>query len=231
MKNKIYLAFAIVMMMSCQQGELPQTPTEECVLEFENVRTSRTSATVVSIDPELAVTVLDSDGKIREYYAPGTVPAKIILEPGTFTVQAYTPNAETWSSANDGRGEPYYYAETIVKMQTDATTRLKMSVPMVNYAVGLQLPEQFTELFSDYTFTISAGNRELDLRNGEKAYFNGANGAFSYSLTATNTDGQTFSTMPAVYTDVQNGKSYQISYSYDYNSLFGIATIQVHDGI
>lgn len=231
MKKTIYPALALVMLASCHQGELPQTPTEECVLEFDNVRTNRAPAMTASIDPDLAVSVLDADGQTREHYAPGTVPSKIVLEPGTFTVQAYTPNTQTWLSANDGRGEACYYAETTVEMQADATTRLKMSVPMVNYAVRLQLPELFAELFPDYTFTLSAGNRELDLRDGETAYFNETDGAFSYSLTATNSDGQTFSATPAVYSDVRNGKLYQISYSYDYNSLFGSAHIQILEGM
>ncbi len=212
--KKIILFFAFLfVLVSCQQDELLPEPVGECVLEFASVRTSRAASS--GIDPDLAVKLL-KDGAEVAYYAPGTVPQKLTLEPGIYTVQAYTLNADTWQTANGGLGEPYYHGETTVQLEDDFVSRVNMSVPMINYAVGLQLPEMFSEVFSEYTLTLIVGNRALNLYEGERAYFDVGSGSFIYTFTVVNTDGNMNSATPVVYSDVQAGKLYQLSYSYDY---------------
>ncbi len=217
MKKIIHLFASLIVLMSCQQTELPSAPAEERVLEFESVRANKAPAMSAAIDPDLAVELLDGEGTRLQYYAPGTVPSKLVLYPGTFVVKAYTLNADTWQTANGGKGEPYYYAETTVVLEEDHIARVNMDVPMMNYGVGLQMPEQFASVFPIYTFTLTEGGRNLNLQDGEKAYFDASAGGFSYALSVTNADGASFSTTPAVCSDVQAGKLYQVCYEYEYN--------------
>ncbi len=215
MRKTIYLIISLVVLMSCQQTELPSVSVEGCELEFASVHINKAPA-IAAIDPELAVTLLGPDG-YEQYFAPGTVPSKLLLAPGIYTVRAYTLNADTWHSANAGMGEPYYYAETTVEVKDDFVARVNMNVPMINYGVGLKMPEQFSEVFPTYTFNLIVRDRNLTMHDGEKAYFDASEGGFSYSLTATNVDGVSFSTTPIVYSDVQGGKLYQVCYECEYN--------------
>ncbi len=227
MNKTIYLLACLIILVSCQQSELPTATVEECVLEFASVRTSRSAAAAVSIDPELAVALLDGEGTQLQYFAPGTVPSKLVLYPGTFIVKAYTLNADTWQTANGGKGEPYYYAETTVVLEEDHIARVNMAVPMQNSGVGLQMPVQFASVFPSYTFSLTLDGRDLTLQDGEKVFFEPtASSSFSYTLSATNADGASFSTTPAVYSDVQAGKLYMVCYDYEYNL---VASVRVEE--
>lgn len=217
-KTTILLLLALLAVASCQQNEVPTLSGGECTLQFESVRVaSRTGNAGAYIDPELAVDVLDAGDNLLLQYAPGTVPAKVSLSPGTYTIKAYSPNADTWHTANDGRGEAYYYATTTVVLQEDFISRVEMAVPMQNYAVGLQLPQQFAELFPSYTFTIVTGGNSVTLTDGQKAFFAPSDDGFSYTLGATNADGSSFSSTPIVYSDVEANHCYMVCYEYEHN--------------
>ena len=75
-------------------------------------------------------------------------------------------------------------------MEYDMVKRLQMRVPMTNYAVGLQMPNLWDALFRSYTFRLKSGGRTVVIKQGERAYFDVADGGFSYSLSATNTTHQ-----------------------------------------
>ena len=100
-------------------------------------------------------------------YPSGNIPNKIVLEPGIFTVCAYSENQSTWHTANEGKGEACYFASQQVEMRFEHHTRIVMSVPMINYAVGVELPELFENLFSSYRFTLKSwlsARRSLTMR-------------------------------------------------------------------
>jgi hypothetical protein len=99
-------------------------------------------------------------------------------------------------------------------MEADHATRLTMVVPMTNYAVGLELPELFDELFDSYQFTLKNGSREVAIREGEEAYFSVSDGGFTYALSTVNADGVSNAHAPTEITSVQSGKKYLISYDY-----------------
>ena len=180
-------------------------------------------------DADLVVDILDANRAPYRHYDAGSVPQKIVLEPGTFYIQAYTDNQENWKSANDGKGEACYFQETSVEMEYDMVKRLQMRVPMTNYAVGLQLPDLWDMLFSAYTFRLKSGDRTVVIRQGERAYFDLADGGFSYALSATNTDGRTSSHSAISYLDVNAGKLYTLTYHYDSDANSGGIDIVIDD--
>ena len=212
MKRILYILLGIFTLSACQQHDL--SGNEECVLELTLVRADVPVIATRAIDADLAVTILDGKGQEYLSYSAGEVPDKIVLEPGLFAVRAYTDNQTTWHTANNGKGEGCYYASQLVQMEADRTTRLTMSVPMTNYAVGLELPELFDELFTSYQFTLKNGDREVVIRDGEEAYFSVADGGFTYALSATNADGVSNAHDPVEIASVQSGKKYLVSYDY-----------------
>lgn len=229
MKYPIYILLSIVLFTACQQDEL--APTDgKAVLELDLLLNGRPQMEVSrACDADLVVDILDEDRVLYRHYDAGSVPQKIVLEPGTFYIQAYTDNQENWKLANDGKGEACYFQETSVEMEYDMVKRLQMRVPMTNYAVGLQLPDLWDMLFNAYTFRLKSGGRTVVIRQGEHSYFDLADGGFSYALSATNTDGRTSSHSAISYTEVEAGKLYTLSYHYDSDANSGGIDIVIDD--
>ena len=84
-------------------------------------------------------------------------------------------------------------------------------------------------LFSAYTFRLKSGGRTVVIRQGERAYFDLADGGFSYALSATNTDGRTSSHSAISYLDVNAGKLYTLTYHYDSDANSGGIDIVIDD--
>lgn len=229
MKQILYFSLVALTFIACQQYVSFEEGVGECILELDVSRAERPVVTSRAIEAGLAITILDAEGEVYKMYQSGDIPNKIVLEPGIFTVCAHSENLSTWHTANGGKGEACYFARRQVEMRFDSRTSLVMSVPMINYAVGVELPELFENLFSSYRFTLKSGGREVDIREGDKAYFSLSDGGFSYALRITNTDGVTHAHSPILFTDVQNGKLYQLRYNYDSNATSGSVDIEITD--
>ena len=228
MKRALYTILSILALVACQQSEHLQQGGE-CILELEVARAGKPSVTSRAVDADLAVTILDANGEEYLYYPAGTIPKKIVLEPGEFTVCAHTDNQTTWHTANGGKGEPCYFASQQVEMEYDYRTRITMSVPMTNYAVGVGLPEFFDDFFNSHQFILKSGSREVAIQEGEKAYFDLSDGGFYYALSATNTDGVSHTHSPVWFFDVQGGKHYLLRYHYASNANSGSVDIEITD--
>ena len=229
MKRILYIILSIWALTACQQFEQPENQGGECILELEIARMGRPSVASRAVDADLAVTILDANGEEYLFYPAGNIPKKIVLEPGEFIVCAHTENQTTWRTAHGGKGEPCYFASQQVEMEYDYRTRISMSVPMVNYAVEVDLPDLFDNLFSTYQFTLKSGEREVLIREGEKAYFDLSDGGFFYSLSVTNTDGVSHAHSPIWFFDVQGGKHYLLRYHYASEAMSGNVEIEITD--
>ena len=227
MKRILYILLSLVALAACQQLETPERQHGECVLELDIARAGRPSVVSRAIDEDLAITILDAKGDKYLYYPAGSVPKKIVLEPGVFTVCAHTDNQDTWHTANGGKGEACYFVSQQVEMEYDHRTRIALEVPMVNYAVEVGLPEFFDNLFSSYRLTLKSGEREVVIREGEKAYFATSDGGFTYALSVTNTDGVSHAHSPIWFFDVQSGKNYLLRYHYDSDATSGSVEIEI----
>lgn len=227
--NRILYLLIIIALTACQQFDLPKQQGGGCVLELDVERAHRPSVASRGADSDLALTIFDAAGELYLFYSPGTIPNKIILEPGKFTVCAHTDNLDTWHTACDGRGEACYFASQSVEMEYDQRTRLSLSVPMINYAVEVALPDLFDKLFDTYQFVLESGEREVIIREGEKAYFSVADGGFTYSLSVTNTDGVSHAHSPIWFFDIQGGKHYLLRYHYESGATSGSVDIEITD--
>ena len=229
MKRLIYILLTIICLTACQQEQL-QPSQGRGVLELDLQRMGRPTVITRAVDDDLTVDIL-KDGVLYNgmHFTPGNVPVKIVLEPGLFTIRAYTDNQDSWKTANGGKGESCYMAETTVEMEEDMVKRLTLQVPMTNYAVSLELPEFFNNLFRSYVFTLKSGGRTTTIKEGEKAYFDPADQGFSYALSATNTDGNTHAHSAINFPDVAAGKLFTLRYSYDSDATSGGVDIVITD--
>lgn len=232
----IYIIMCCLFLTACQQ-ELPDNLKGESFLELDLLRAGKPLVATRAEVSDLTVTILREDRTVYKSFTADALPDKIVLEPGNFIVQAYTDNQNSWKTAASGKGEGCYFAEATVVMEYDAVTRLKLDVPMTNYAVGLQLPDMFDILFNpdskpfpnSYIFTLKSGERTVTIKEGERAYFDVADGGFSYALEATNNDGKTSRHSAIDFTEVLAGKLFTVKYNYSTDTNTGGVVIVITD--
>lgn len=110
-----------------------------------------------------------------------------------YMLKVYSPNygvEKGWT--NEEKGEPVYYTEVPFVVNQGETTGLKVQVPMITFAVSLNLSEVIGDWLQEYDFTVTAEDRTVALDNGDIAYFPYSEGvSFSYQLTLTNSDSET----------------------------------------
>lgn len=109
-----------------------------------------------------------------------------------YMLKVFSPNygvEKSWT--NDEKGEPVYYKEVPFSVKQGETTGLKVQVPMITFAVSLDLSAVLGDWLQEYSFTVTSGERVVSLANGETAYFAHSDGAsFSYQLSVTNSDAE-----------------------------------------
>lgn len=226
MKRTIqYFITGLLLLTGCAKEELSFTESNQVgYLTVEDLALQQAELVSVgsrAVDADLYVEITDINATTT--YNPGSVPAKIELAVGTCTVKAYnatykdnTPNAAK------------YYAETKVEIEEGKVEYLSLEVPMVNYGVTLSLPDNFSDWFTDYTFSIGkkTATETSVLKEGEVTYFDYEKGdVLSYSLKVTSkdeTDGtfmQSGSYGDAEGKAIEAGKIYRITYNWATKSL------------
>lgn len=217
MGNKVYtyiLFVALIMLEACQNNEIPESGSG--FLSIGNVEMASIAESVLktrSVDNDLSIEIQNSKGeKVVEYSAGDAIPEKIALATGNYTLKAYTPN--TWKTDNEGRGSVWSYGETTFTIESDWVTYVNYEVPIYNYGVQMMLPEEFEDYFPEYHFVVSSGGRSPEIDETQTAYFDPEDGGFSFVLTMTNNDGETYSTNRYTYKNVVAGKIYKVKFDY-----------------
>lgn len=216
MKRTLYILLNLFLLISCQQedilseqgkGYLQLTDLSLASPTIESVHTR-------AVDEDLYVEIIGTDNNT---YEPGTFPSKIELEAGEYTLKAYNE-----AYKNKTANTPQYYVETTFTIQAEKVTYPTISVPMVNVGISLAtLSDELQELFSDVELSFYTTDEQTVtvLQPGETVYMDYAEDmAFTYTLTATNADNETFTTEKKTYGKVEGekvgpGHCYVITYS------------------
>lgn len=193
-KNILYILLGVFLLASCQQENA--IPSGTGYLSVEGIELqSQVVAEVASraVDESLTVDLYEG-GQLVRTLTPEEMQNKIELEPATdYMLKVYSANYGSESAwNNETKGEPVYYKEVPFEVTEGATTALKVKVPMITFAVCLNLTDVMGDWLKDYTFSVTSGNRTVTLQGGETAYFPYSEGAFfSYQLSVTNSDDET----------------------------------------
>lgn len=217
MKHTLYTLLSLFLLISCQQedilpeqgkGYLQLTDLSLASPTIESVHTR-------AVDEDLYVEIIGTD--VNNKYEPGTFPSKIELEPGEYTLKAYNE-----AYKNKTSNTPQYYVETTFTIQAEKVTYPTISVPMVNVGISLAtLSDELQGLFNDVelSFYTTYAQTVTVLQPGETVYMDYAEDmTFTYTLTATNADNETFTTERKTYGNVEEekvepGHCYVITYS------------------
>ena len=222
MKQTLYTLLSIFLLISCQQEDIlsEQGKGYLQLTDLSLVSPTIESVHTRAVDTDLYIEILSGTEPIQSY-EPGQFPqAKIELEAGEYTLKAYN---EAYN--NKTANSPQYFAEQTFTIEAEKVTYPKMSVPMVNVGISLAaLSDEVQELFSNVSLSFNITEDKTTLQPGETVYVDYVEGmTFTYTLTATNADNETFTTVEKVYSNVESGCCYVISYSLDSpNSLKSI---------
>lgn len=217
----LYLLLGIFLLSSCQQEDISSnTATGYLVLESIDMQVSQQTISSRAVDADLYVDILQEDAIFRQY-GPGMVPDRIELPEGTYRLHVYNA-AATLPDPYDGNGVAIFeYTGEPITIEANGTTLIEeIEVPMINFGVTLQLPEEFNTYFKNYAFTVTS-DRSVELKEGETAYFpyNSDKVTFSYSLKATNADGEESEPEGGTRNEIVSGTIYTVSYEMETQSL------------
>ena len=217
----LYLLLGTFLLASCQQEDISSnTATGYLVLESIDVQVNQQTVSSRAVDADLYVDILQEDAIFRQY-GPGMVPDRIELPEGTYRLHVYNA-AATLPDPYDGNGVAIFeYTGEPITVEANGTTLIEeIEVPMINFGVTLQLPEEFNTFFENYAFTVTS-DRSVELKEGETAYFpyNSDKVTFSYSLKATNADGEESEPEGGTRNEVVSGTIYTVSYEMETQSF------------
>ena len=194
MKQTIYIQILSLLMLlvtACSQEELPVNDGNSGYLSL-SVEVSDVKVNIVNTkafdlpDVEFKIDILQNDAVYNDHsYKLTTLPAKVKLEKGNYTLKIY--------KADNNIGPKYNEYEKDFEIEEGKTTNLGLvEMKMQNFGIALTLPDGFSDWFKSYTFTATVGEASKTLKSGEIAYFDFPDGLrdFSYELKATNQDGE-----------------------------------------
>lgn len=194
MKQTIYIQILSLLMLlvtACSQEELPVNDGNSGYLSL-SVEISDLKVNIVNTkafdlpDVEFKIDILQNDAVYNNHsYKLTTLPAKVKLEKGNYTLKIY--------KVDNNIGPRYNEYEKEFAIEEGKTTNLGLvEMKMQNFGIALTLPDGFSDWFKSYTFTATVGEASKTLKSGEIAYFDFADGLsdFSYELKATNQDGE-----------------------------------------
>ena len=157
-----------------------------------------------AVDEALQVDIMQGSTVIRTYDAGSSeLNGLISLPVGNYTLYAHSPQmqdtADERQAANDEQGSPTYTVSRDFKIVADMTTTLgNLEATQSNVGVLLQYQEQFMDLFTSLSCTLSSPStgRSVTIsgtENRDLTYFHvPANGTLQYTFEATNQDGESF---------------------------------------
>lgn len=194
MKQTIYIQILSLLMLlvtACSQEELPVNDGNSGYLSL-SVEVSDVKVNIVNTkafdlpDVEFKIDILQNGAVYNNHsYKLTTLPAKVKLEKGNYTLKIY--------QVDNNIGPRYNEYEKEFAIEEGKTTNLgSVEMMMQNFGIALTLPDGFSDWFKSYTFTATVGEASKTLNSGEIAYFDFADGLrdFSYKLEATNQDGE-----------------------------------------
>lgn len=181
----------MLLVTACSQEELPVNDGNSGYLSL-NVEVSDVKVNIVNTkafdlpDVEFKIDILQNGAVYNNHsYKLTTLPAKVKLEKGNYTLKIY--------KVDNNIGPKYNEYEKEFAIEEGKTTNLEpVEMKMQNFGIALTLPDGFSDWFKSYTFTATVGEASKPLKSGEIAYFDFADGLrnFSYKLEATNQDGE-----------------------------------------
>lgn len=217
MKQTLYTLYCLFLLVSCQQEDMPSNQFNG-YLQLQSVAATpivTDDVTTRAVEEDLYIKIKGAE--VDTIFEPGEFPqTRIELATGNYELEAYNVayNSQTMNA-------PQYYAKQTFNIEAEKVRYLDVEVPMINVGISLvAFSDELSGLFTNpyLTFYTTDPESKQTLQPDETVYFDYSTGmTFSYTLTATNADNETFTTEVKTYGSeeqpVMPGRCYVISYS------------------
>lgn len=211
----IFITISSLLFFACTaEEELPsQEPGYVYLSGIELVNEGVLLPVTKAVDEKLQIEIWKNGELVPgQSYSPGKVPEVLTLSPGSYTLKAFTPEYEI-EAASGNKGSAAYNKEYEFTLTSEDYLRINVKAPMINVGVGFSLSSDFSTAFTNYTITVISGIRSYSISPNNKndiCYFNmPTNGKLSYTITATNANGEPFFTQKEL--SVVNGTIYTVN--------------------
>lgn len=207
MKRILFIVCSVLLWAGCQQEESPmESGTGYLVVGSLSATSMTEQVNTRAVAEDLYIKIDDTE------YEPGQVPPRINLEAGTHTLEAYN---EAYKSSTSNT--PKYNLTQEISIAANRVTYLDLEVPMVNVGVSLApFSEELAAIFTDPELTVTVGQTQHTVQPGGTIYFDYTESMnFTYALSATNADGEQFTTAAKEYTAAEAGHCYVVTYTLD----------------
>lgn len=191
MKRSALILFFVLLVCSCRKVETFGDGCGWLCIEDISVVGSSEKGTRGAVDSGFSISILDEGGALVQEFAAGSVPSKIALPSGNYTLSACSSNINDWQVAEGGAGAAAYRDDVAFTIEPEMYCYVKIVAPMVNYGIRFLVDDTLNQWFS--LFSLSAdgsSSRSLSLLPGVTGWFDDE--TITVSLNATNTDGDSF---------------------------------------
>lgn len=181
----------LLLCTACTDEQMPDTNGYLSVTRVQ-IQTVIESVARSTDDENLTVDLYRGGEKLRTL-SPEEMADKIKLDAADdYSLRVYSSNYgqdAQWTNAD--LGEPIYFIEVPFQVKSGETTPLDVKVPMSCFAVSFTFDQP--QWIDSYTFTVTSGERSVQLTTGQTAYFTyHQGGTFEYTFQLTNADAEDF---------------------------------------
>lgn len=189
--HSLSLLCGVVLFAACSDGVAPST-TGTIQLDIERQLPSALQLTR-AVSEDLTIHLTNEAGDVNLTLAGSTANTTLNqqqLPAGLYTLEAYVPGYDTTFSG-DELGHAKWYGTRQFSVQEGQQTRVALTVPMTNFGLRCQMPENINELFTSVSLEVAYGTRTLTLPLGETLYLDvEADAVLDLALHLTNVDGE-----------------------------------------
>lgn len=214
MKNIFYILVIGILLGSCVQEDfvsgkgIGRLALGDVTIALPDAQLIETK----SVDSDLIIQIKGSS--VSKKYVAGQTPAIISLPVGSYTLEAFTDDYESWQN-----GAVYYSSQSFEITEGNTTSLQDMQVPMLN--CGIQFVVESGLPFSNYRFNAKAGEDNVTTNvQYTTIYFpvSAIGKQLSYSLSAKNAVGE------SVTVDNQSGNAVTLAAGKIYKVVYNLAT-------
>lgn len=172
----MYLAATVLAVVSCQEQAVPDMPkgTLSFSLGYDGSEYVDIATKADFEISKMAVVIETAEGdEVLSYADASSMPAEIELEPGQYSVRAYTSNVSAAAFDNQS-----FSGTKDFEIIQDENTAVALVCTLDNVKVSVKLDASFTELIADYSVTVTALDYDKalvfapeDIEAGRSGYF------------------------------------------------------------
>lgn len=208
LKKNLFLSI-VICLFACNNQQEVMVPGYLSLANIEFSCDDEILPATKAMNNTLKVEIIQQ-GSVVASYEPATIPERIELAPGDYTLHAFSVNID---EPQDGSWEPLYETFQDFVITEGELTTVRALARQTNTGVYVTYSDEFKANFTDLSITVSSATRTVIITGDdpELRFFSvPTDGILRYRITATNQDQEIFVSEERIISDVR-AKRYKIT--------------------